>query len=150
MDNVYISIAPTDHVFASCNGCFAHNYRTDDERIDGGGEYVQDLYDVRIGSLVACLCPKCLGVLEQQAGHRLRNRALPEVFAIVKGGDFRLQVVKGKMEIVDDDTNRVIVKIDAFTENVYTFKTEDVQDFIFDTQAEAEARLVELTTRPVE
>ena len=119
MDNVNISIKPTYHEIASCNGCFARNFRSQG---GGVGEYVQDLYDVR---------------------------ALPEVFAIVKGGDFAPQVVKGKMEIVDDDTNRIIVKIDALTENVYTFKTEDLQDFVFDTQAEAEARLVELTNRPV-
>ena len=149
MENVNISIEPTYHAFASCNGCFARNFRADDGRIGELGEYVQDLYDVRIGSLVACLCPKCLGVLEQKVRYARRNRALPEVFAIVKGGDFAPQVVKGKMEIVDDDTNRVIVKIDALTENVYTFKTEDLQDFVFDTQAEAEARLVELTTHPV-
>lgn len=147
MADVNISITPTYHVFASCNGCFARNFEAEDNAV---GEYVQDLYDVRIGSLVACLCPKCLGVLGQQAGHVRRNRALPEVFAIVKGSDFAPQVVKGKMEIVDDDTNHVIVKIDAFTESVYTFKTEDVQDFIFDTQAEAEARLLELTTHPIE
>lgn len=150
MDKINISITPTEHDIASCNGCFARNYRADGNRIGAAGECAQDLYDVRIGSLVACLCPKCLGVLEQQARHARRNRALPEVFAIVKGSDFNLQVVKGKMEIVDDDTNRVIVKIDAFTEKIYTIKTEDVQDFVFDTQAEAEARLVELTTRPIE
>ncbi len=147
MDGVNISIIPTEHTIASCNGCFARNFRTDDSRIDGVGEYVQDLYDVRIGSLVACLCPKCLGVLEQQARHARKNRALPEVFAIVRGGDFSLQVVKGKMEVLDIGA-RVIVKIDALTENIYTFKSEDVQDFIFDTQAEAEARLVELTVQP--
>ena len=39
--------------------------------------------------------------------------------------------------------------IDALTESVYTFKTEDIQRFIFDTQAEAGARLAELTTRPI-
>lgn len=144
MDGVNISIIPTEHTIASCNGCFARNFRT-----DGVGEYVQDLYDVRIGSLVACLCPKCLGVLEQQARHARKNQALPEVFAIVKGGDFSLQVVKGKMEIVDIGA-RVIVKRDTLTESIYTFKTEDVQDFIFDTQAEAEARLVELTVQPSE
>lgn len=149
MDGINISIIPTEHTIASCNGCFARNFRTDDSRIDGVGEYVQDLYDVRIGSLVACLCPKCLGVLEQQARHAQRNRALPEVFAIVKGFDFRPQVVKGKMEIVDTGA-RVIVRVDALTENVYTFKTEDIQDFIFDDQAEAEARLVKLTGRPAE
>lgn len=150
MDNVNISITPTEYVIASCNGCFARNYRTDDNRIGAFGEYAQDIYDVRIGSLVAHLCPKCLAVLEQQARHAQRNRALPEVFAIVKGSDFAPQIVKGKMEIVDDDINRVIVKIDAFTEKIYTFKTDDVQDFIFDTQAEAEARLVELTACPGE
>lgn len=149
MGDVKISIIPTEHVIASCNGCFARNFRTDDSRIGGVGEYVQDLYDVRIGSFVACLCPKCLGVLEQQARHARQNRALPEVFAIVKGGDFRPQVVKGKMEIVDTGA-RVIVRVDALTENVHTFKTEDIQDFIFDNKAEAEARLVELSARPAE
>lgn len=146
MDKFNISITPTEHDIASCNGCFARNFRADG---DGVGEYVQDLYDVRIGSLVACLCPKCLGELEQQIGRVLRNRALPEVFAIIKGGDFAMQVVKGKMEIVPDGV-RVIVKIDAFTDTIYTFEADAAQYFIFDTQAEAEARLVELTTRPVE
>lgn len=139
-------INTTEHDIASCNGCFARNFGADG---DGVGEYAQDLYDVRIGSLVACLCPKCLGALEQRIGRVLRNRALPEVFAIVKCSDFALRVVKGKMEIVDAGV-RVTVKIDAFTESVYTFETEAAQYFIFDTQAEAEARLVELTTRPVE
>ena len=111
-------------------------------------KYVQDLYDIRIGSMVVCMCPDCLGVLEQKAGHMRRNRALPEIYAIVKGDGFSLQVVKGKMEVVDAGA-RVIVKNDAFTESVYTFKTEDAQRFIFDTQAEAEARHTELTTRPI-
>ena len=134
MDNVNISIKPTYHEIASCNGCFARNFRAQG---GGVGEYVQDLYDVRIGSFVACLCPKCLAVLQQQIGHTLRNRALPEVFAIVKG--------------IDGTGARVIVKQDALTESIYTFESAaDVQDFIFDTQAEAEARLVELTTHPVE
>lgn len=152
MGNVNISIAPTKQVIAACNGCQARNFRADDSTVSvvgGADKYVQDLYDVRIGSFVMCLCPKCLGVLEQQAGHVRRNRALPEVFAIVKGSDFALQVVKGKMEAVDDGTRaRVTVKIDAFTETAYTFEAEAVQHFIFDTQAEAEARLVELTARP--
>ena len=148
MDNVNISIKPTYHEIASCNGCFARNFRAQG---GGVGEYVQDLYDVRIGSFVACLCPKCLAVLQQQIGHTLRNRALPEVFAIVKGSDFALQVAKGKMELIDGTGARVIVKQDALTESIYTFESAaDVQDFIFDTQAEAEARLVELTTHPVE
>lgn len=146
MDNVNISIAPTEQAIASCKGCYAQNYRSQDRMI---GKYVQDLYDVRIGSMVVCLCPDCLGILEQKAGHMRRNRALPEVFAIIKGNDFRLQIVKGKMENVDAGV-RVIVKIDPLTENIYTFNTEDVQHFIFDTQAEAEARLVELTMRPIE
>lgn len=146
MDNFNISINPTEHVIASCKGCYAQNYRSQGHMI---GKYIQDLYDVRIGSMVVCLCPDCLGVLEQKTRHTRRNRALPEIFAIVKGGDFSLQVVKGKIENVDDGA-RVIVKIDALTESIYTFKTEDVQHFIFDTQAEAEARLTELTTRPIE
>lgn len=146
MDDVRISITPTEHDIASCNGCFAQNYKPEDS---AAGKYVQDLYDVRIGSMVMCLCPDCLGVLEQTARHVRKNRALPEVYAIVKGSGFRLQVVKGKMENGDDGA-RVIVRIDALTENVYTFATEDAQHFIFDTQAEAEARLVELTTRPIE
>ena len=144
MDDVRISIAPTEHTIASCNGCFAQNYKSDHMI----SKYVQDLYDVRIGSTVLRLCPNCLGVLEQKAGHMLRNRALPEVFAIVKGNGFSLQIVKGKMENIDAGA-RVIVKIDALTESVYTFKTEDIQRFIFDTQSEAEAQLAELTTHPI-
>ena len=144
MDDVRISIAPTEHTIASCNGCFAQNYKSDHMI----SKYVQDLYDVRIGSLVACLCPDCLGVLEQKASHTRRNRALPEVFAIVKGDGFSPQIVKGKMENIDAGA-RVIVKIDALAESVYTFKTEDIQRFIFDTQSEAEAQLAELTTHPI-
>ena len=147
MNDVRISITPTEHVIASCNGCFAQNYKPED---NAAGKYVQDLYDIRIGSMVMCLCPDCLGTLEQTARHVRKNRALPEVFAIVKGGDFRLQVVKWKKEITDDGAVRIRVSVGPFTENVYTFATEDAQHLVFDTQAEAEAQLVRLDTRPIE
>ena len=144
MDNVKISIVPTEHTIASCNGCFAQNYKSGHMI----GKYVQDLYDVRIGSMVVCLCSNCLGVLEQKAGHVRRSRALQEVFAVVKGSDFRLQVVKGKKEITDDEV-RIHVPVSAFTEHIYTFATEDAHHLVFDTQAEAEARLVDLATHPI-
>lgn len=145
MDDVRISITPTEHDIASCNGCYAQNYRS---KVLTGGKYVQDIYDVRIGSMVMCLCPDCIGVLEQQAWYVRRNRVLPEVFAIVKGSDFRLQVIKGKKEITDDGAVRIHVPVSPFTENVYTFAAEDAQHLVFDTQAEAEVQLVELSTHP--
>lgn len=109
MNNINISVVPTKLGIASCIGCSAHNYRTGNKGISEEGEYVRDLYDVHIGSHVVCLCSRCLGVLEQQARHMRQNRALPEVFAIVKGSDFSLQIIKGKMETVDDNTTRVVV-----------------------------------------
>lgn len=49
-----------------------------------------------------------------------------------------------------NDRMAIRVPVGPFTENVYTFATEDAQHLVFDTQAEAEAQLVRLDTRPIE
>lgn len=95
MANKNISITPTSSKHTSCGLCLVKNYQTEQSRLGGPEAYILDLYDLKIGSQSICLCAQCLGKIRMKIGKALENRNLPTVDAIVKGSDFRLEVVEG-------------------------------------------------------
>ncbi len=64
MDN--ITITPTKSPHACCCVCLAQNYKTERARLGDSSVYVQDLYDLRLGRQILCLCPLVRGILKRQ------------------------------------------------------------------------------------
>lgn len=57
-----ICVKRTEEPIRSCNSCFARNYTS-----DISGQSVDTLYDIRIGSMVNCVCKDCLKKLIAEA-----------------------------------------------------------------------------------
>ena len=133
--NKAIKITPTRDEHASCCVCLAQNYKTERNHPGGPDVYVQDLYDLQIGSQVLCLCPHCLALIQAQVGQQLIHRNLPEVHLMVKG----------TKEILRDGQIRIVVKSGPFSEDVYTYhNAEEAAMYAFDSHEKAEARLLEM------
>lgn len=59
-----ISIVKERFGIASCNVCFARNYKPD--AVNALGVYKKNLYDLHIGSMCMCLCKDCLKLIGQK------------------------------------------------------------------------------------
>jgi hypothetical protein len=55
MDKIFVSKVPK-HETRSCNICDARNYHSTFCNLGG---YTEDLYNIRIGYIVICLCREC-------------------------------------------------------------------------------------------
>lgn len=144
--NKAIKITPTRDEHASCCVCLAQNYKTESNHPGGPDVYVQDLYNLQIGSQILCLCPHCLALIQAQVGQQLIHRNLPEVHLIVKDSRlFAPKIVKGTKEILRDGQIRIVVKSGPFSEDVYTYpNAEEAAMYAFDSHEKAEARLLEM------
>ena len=144
MDN--ITITPTKSPHACCCVCLAQNYKTERARLGDSSVYVQDLYDLRLGRQILCLCPHCLAQIQDKVGRQLIHRNLPEVHLIVKDSStFTPKIVKGTKEVLRDGQIRIVVKTGPLSKDVYTYANpEDAAIYMFDNHDDAYARLLEM------
>lgn len=143
--NKAIKITPTRDEHASCCVCLAQNYKTERNHPGGPDVYVQDLYNLQIGSQILCLCPQCLSQIRAQVGRQLIHRNLPEVYVIVKDSrTFEPKIVKGTKEIRRDGSVRIVEKAGPLSENTYDFTPEAADGVMFDGYEEVQARLQEI------
>lgn len=146
-----ISITPTQDKSTSCCVCLAQNYKTDGNRPGGPGVYVQDLYDLQIGSVSLRLCPHCLAQIQARVGKQLIHRNLPEAYTIVKDArTFSPKIIRGTKEILQDGRIKFVVKTGPLSEDVYYFSPKDAAMYVFGSHKEAEARLLEMRHGVVE
>lgn len=146
MSKAMFSVVPTNHDIC-CNVCNARNY--DREANDLVGEYTGTIFDISAGRITMHLCRRCLYEFQRNAKMALIEAGRPEVYAIVKGSDFGLHVVRGLGSRNEDGSVSVEVERSAFESDVYTFLEEHADQMVFYEREKADARLAELRTPPI-